>query len=237
MEVNLKEAALLCRKSEKTLRRKIEAGLLQGRKEPLEFGGFMWLIDVESLDELYPGSRPCQLPQLYNSPDPPEVRLKNRRPEQSNPTGLAFLGSLDERSEQEPNFTGQAVSEQDDDDDDEEWDVRQSFFDYILDENRTLKSELKNRDARILSLNERACILERALGEQEGTSATQSRVLEWFQSQESQREKTRSEMEHRLLQGDSQETTKQQRKPILAALGGALVTALLAVLCGSLGLL
>ena len=50
MEVPLKEAATLCKKSEKTLRRKIDAGLLGGRKEPLEFGGFMWMIDVESLD-------------------------------------------------------------------------------------------------------------------------------------------------------------------------------------------
>ena len=78
MEVTLKEAATLCKKSEKTLRRKIEAGLLDGRKEPLEFGGFMWMIDVESLDELYPGSRPSNLPQVYDAPEPPQVRLKNR---------------------------------------------------------------------------------------------------------------------------------------------------------------
>ena len=68
MEVTLKEAATLCKKSEKTLRRKIEAGLLDGRKEPLEFGGFMWMIDVESLDELYPGSRPSNLPESTRWP-------------------------------------------------------------------------------------------------------------------------------------------------------------------------
>ena len=36
------------------------------------------MIDVESLDELYPGSRPSQLPQVYDAPEPPQTRLNNR---------------------------------------------------------------------------------------------------------------------------------------------------------------
>jgi hypothetical protein len=214
MEVTLKEAATLCKKSEKTLRRKIEAGLLDGRKEPMDFGGFMWMIDVESLDDLYPGSRPSNLPQVYDSPEPPQVRLKNRpEPEIKS---QAMVAKLEGRSDED--YGDEIVDS--DDDNDEEWDVRQSFFDYILDENRSLKGELKDRDSRIIALNERAFVLERALGEQEGTSATQARVLEWFQSQESAREKSRQENEEKLLtEGPVQ--TKPGPNPWAAALAGA----------------
>lgn len=221
MEVTLKEAALLCKKSEKTLRRKIEAGLLEGRKEPLEFGGFMWMIDMESLDELYPGSRPSQLPALYNSPEPPQVRLKNR------PEGESALErGLVKREEDTLEYEDDDDDEEDDDDA-TEWNVRQSFLEYILDENRSLKQDLKERDARIIALNERAFVLERALGEQEGTSATQARVLEWFQSQEASREQARQDEEAKLLEsGPPAVVPVQKSNPLGAALIGAGVTLL-----------
>ena len=171
MEVNLKEAATLCKKSEKTLRRKIEAGLLDGRKEPLEFGGFMWMIDVESLDELYPGSRPSNLPQVYDAPEPPQIRLKNRPEEEAGKEIRAVV-------QREPDYDSE-----DDDEDGEEWNARQSFFDYILDENRNLKYELKDREAHILSLNERTFALERALGEQEDMEGIHRRAWPWLTEQ------------------------------------------------------
>jgi len=232
VEVTLKEAAGLCKKSEKTLRRKIEAGLLDGRKEPMEFGGFMWMIDVESLDDLYPGSRPSHLPQVYDAPEPPQVRLKNR-PEDE-PKSQAVIARGDGGRQD----YGEEILDEDESDEDDEWDVRQSFFDYILDENRSLKGELKERDARILALNERAFVLERALGEQEGTSATQARVLEWFQSQEAAREKSRQETEAKLLESGEQPTEKPARKTWSAALAGAgsvLMLVLILVATGVLG--
>lgn len=229
MEVTLKEASLLCRKSEKTLRRKIECGLLGGRREPLEFGGFMWLIDVDSLEELYPGSRPSQLPQVWAAPEPPQVRLKNRAEEEPVGERLPVAREAERRSE--------IVDDDDDDEGDEEWNVRQSFLDYILDENRGLKLELKERDARILNLNERAFVLERALGEQEGKAATQARVLEWFQSQESEREKQRAETERKLLSAGAQATPVPSAKPYLAALAGAGSTILVFLLLLAAGIL
>lgn len=222
MEVTLKEASLLCRKSEKTLRRKIECGLLQGRREPLEFGGFMWVIDVDSLEELYPGSRPSQLPQLWASPELPQVRLKNRAEEETSGERQALATP--------PREVERRVDDDDSDEDGEEWNARQSFFDYILDENRELKFELKERDARILSLNERAFVLERALGEQEGKAATQARVLEWFQAQEGEREKHRAETERKLLEAGAQQQVTPSRSPYLAALIGAGSTLLLVLL-------
>lgn len=234
MEVNLKEAAVLCRKSEKTLRRKIEAGLLFGRKEPLEFGGFMWMIDLDSLEELYPGSRPSQLPQLYESPEPPQVRIRTQHEPSEEQAGTDLVAAPPRPSEGDFS-SSEAPSrfeqhDEDDEDDTSDWSIRQSFFDYLLDENRGLKSDLRDRDARILALNERACVLERALGEQEGTAATQSRVLEWFQTQENLREKTRVELEQRLLQGDEPAPAPSKRvSPFWSALAGAGVTALLAL--------
>lgn len=226
MEVTLKEAALLCRKSEKTLRRKIECGLLHGRREPLEFGGFMWVIDVDSLEELYPGSRPSQLPQLWSSPELPQVRLKNRSEDEAS----AERGLITPPREMERHS---GAEEEDDEDEDEEWNARQSFLDYILDENRGLKLELKERDARIVNLNERAFVLERALGEQEGKAATQARVLEWFQSQEGEREKQRAETERKLLEAGAQQrqpASAPVRSPYLGALLGASATLALVLL-------
>ena len=224
MEVTLKETATLCKKSEKTLRRKIEAGLLDGRKEPLEFGGFMWMIDVTSLDELYPGSRPSNLPQVYDAPEPPQVRLKNRPEDETSKEVRAVV-------HREPDY-----DEEDDDEDGEEWNARQSFFDYILDENRNLKYELKDREAHILALNERTFALERALGEQEGTSTTQARVLEWFQSQEAIREQRRQETEQKLLNAAPEEV-KKVGFPWSAALAGAGVMMLFTLILISTGIL
>lgn len=235
MEVTLREASLLCRKSEKTLRRKIEAGLLGGRREPLEFGGFMWLIDIDSLEDLYPGSRPSQLPALYNSPEPPQVRLRSRPQEEDS----AERFPLAPRDLSQDSIE-QALAEDDDDDEEDEdeanWSVRRGFFDYILDENRGLKLDLKERDARILNLNERAFILERALGEQEGKAATQSRVLEWFQSQESQREKQRAETERKLLEAPQVMAAAPARQSYVAALAGVAATLLLFLICVATGL-
>lgn len=229
MEVTLKEASLLCRKSEKTLRRKIEAGLLEGRKEPLEFGGFMWLIDMESLEELYPGSKPSQLPQVYNSPEPPQVRLRTRAINDDSLEGLPITNAL------VPD--GSELCEDDDEDeDDEPWGVRQSFLNYILEENRGLKLEIKERDARILGLNERAMVLERALGEQEGKATTQARVLEWFQSQESEREKARGENERKLLEA-APAANVPTKAPYLAGLVGAIATAVLLLAFAASGLI
>lgn len=233
MEVTLKEASGLCKKSEKTLRRKIEAGLLEGRKEPLEFGGFMWVIDVESLDELYPGSRPNNLPQVYAAPEPPQVRLKSRG-EEDTPVSQHMVAQreiLREDFESSP----EAGEHDEDEDESEEWNARQSFLDYILEENRGLKSDLKARDAHILNLNERALILERALGEQEGKAITQSRILEWFQSQESDREKHRNESERKLLEAGPQ-VVAAPAKTYLAALGGITATLVLLLVFLATGL-
>jgi hypothetical protein len=231
MEVTLKEASLLCRKSEKTLRRKIECGLLEGRREPLEFGGFMWLIDVDSLEELYPGSKPSQLPQVWAAPEPPQVRLRNRIEEENSvERQLAPQREMSERR-------AESVEDDLEDEDDEEWNVRQSFLDYILDENRNLKLELKERDARIIALNERAFVLERALGEQEGKATTQARVLEWFQSQESEREKQRAEVERKLLASAQETPAAPGPRPYLAGLAGALCTVAVFVLLLAGGIL
>ncbi len=236
MEVTLKEAATLCRKSEKTLRRKIEAGLLEGRKEPLEFGGFMWMIDVESLDELYPGSRPNCLPQVYDAPEPPQIRLKNRPESESTGDSQSIVVQRDGSELLDPDEDSEDKGE-DDDEDSEEWNVRQSFFDYILDENRSLKVELKTKDARILSLNERAFVLERALGEQEGTSITQARVLEWFQAQEAAREKTRAETEKKLLSAGPESKAKPAASIWTAALAGAGAVLVFLLVLASTGLI
>lgn len=232
MEVTLKEAAVLCKKSEKTLRRKIEAGLLGGRREPLEFGGFMWMINIESLEELYPGCRPSTLPQVYDAPEPPQVRLKNR-PESSG----EFHSLVSQQEARMTEFEDEQDEDEDDDEEADEWNIRRSFLDYIIDENRSLKTELRDRDARIHALNERAFVLERALGEQEGTSTTQARVLEWFQTQESSREKKRQEAEEKLLTAGPQGEPDKKPSPWTAALGGAGVVLLLVLLLLATGAL
>jgi len=69
-EVPLKLAVKLCGRSEKTLRRKIDSGELLGRQEPLEYGGFIWLIDLISLATLYPDA-PGVHAQLADHAAPP----------------------------------------------------------------------------------------------------------------------------------------------------------------------
>ncbi|MBT9587529.1 hypothetical protein IV102_29575 [bacterium] len=54
--LTLRDAVRLSGMSEKTLRRKLEAGLLSGQRETLDYGGFMWMIDARSLADLYPDS-------------------------------------------------------------------------------------------------------------------------------------------------------------------------------------
>lgn len=170
-EVTLKEAVKLCGKSEKTLRRKIEAGSLAGRRENLEYGGFMWLIDLASLETLYPGSAPKSLLEGAVATEPPPTRLSTT-PSAPTPPPSETPQPTPEGSEvialgATPNPPGQG-----------------QFFEYLLEENRDLKSELRERDGRIATLQEKTARLERQLGEQEGTATTQSRVLEWFQRQE-----------------------------------------------------
>lgn len=229
-EVTLKEASILCRKSEKTLRRKIEAGLLEGRKEPLEFGGFMWVISIDSLEQLYPGSRPSQLPQLFVSAEPPQVRIKTH-----DATSLSHALDV---VEQTSYTNSQVPATADEDDDEEEWNVRQSFFDYVLEENRELKIEIKARDAHILALHERTYVLERALGEQEGKAATQARVLEWFQTQEQERDRQRVEQERKLLEGSRPVEQPVRPNPsYLIALGSLAVTFLVLLVLSASGIL
>ncbi len=153
-EITLKEAVQVCGKSEKTLRRKIDAGLLKGTKEPLDYGGFMWMINLESLDELYPGSAAQAALELEVSKEPP-------------PTRLDPLPSDEESDTNDQEFPG-----------------GNAFLEYLLEENRNLKEDIRERDCRIDKLQETQNRLERALGEQEGTASTQNRVLEWFQNQE-----------------------------------------------------
>lgn len=52
--LSLRDAVRVCGMSEKTLRRKLEAGALKGARETLDYGGFMWMIEARSLAELYP---------------------------------------------------------------------------------------------------------------------------------------------------------------------------------------
>lgn len=171
-EITLKEAVKLCGKSEKTLRRKIEAGTLRGRRENLEYGGFMWLIDLASLEGLYPGSAPKSLLEGAVATEPPPTRLSTTPPSAPSPLPSDPAQTAPEAPEAItigtlPSHPGQ-----------------EQFFEYLLEENRDLKCELKDRDARIAGLQEKTARLERQLGEQEGTASTQSRVLEWFQRQE-----------------------------------------------------
>ena len=52
--LSLRDAVRVSGMSEKTLRRKLEAGALHGQRESLDYGGFMWMIEARSLAELYP---------------------------------------------------------------------------------------------------------------------------------------------------------------------------------------
>lgn len=170
----LRDAVRLSGMSEKTLRRKLEAGLLTGHREALDYGGFMWLIDAHSLAELYPDSAAVRdyVQQLENS--------LNDRPPGSEP----YAPTLPQT--QIAQWDSAAGAEDHDEEEDEEAAPSQQqrdFVLYLLDENRGLKEELRDRERQLRTLQDRAMNLERECGEQRGTAATQARVLEWFQRQ------------------------------------------------------
>lgn len=162
--LTLRDAVRLSGMSEKTLRRKLEAGLLSGHRETLDYGGFMWMIDARSLAELYPDSAAVRdyvqylESTLQNSPITPPAT----DPEVPASTQLAEMGE----EEDEPVTP-----------------ARNDFILYLLEENRGLKDDLRDRERQVRSLQDRALNLERECGEQRGTAATQARVLEWFQRQ------------------------------------------------------
>lgn len=165
--LTLRDAVRLSGMSEKTLRRKLEAGLLSGQRENLDYGGFMWMIDARSLADLYPDSAAVRdyvqylEHSLQQRPVPP-------RPKQSPP----------------PESVEEAVDQpQDEIDDEPAPPARNDFILYLLEENRGLKEDLRDRERQMRGLQDRALNLERECGEQRGTASTQARVLEWFQRQ------------------------------------------------------
>ncbi|MBX3169010.1 MAG: hypothetical protein KF760_16495 [Candidatus Eremiobacteraeota bacterium] len=162
--LTLKDAVRLSGMSEKTLRRKLEAGLLTGQRETLDYGGFMWMIDARSLAELYPDSAAVRdyVTYLENSLQSTGRTSAPTRPEEAVPT----LSSQTEEIEDEPAAP-----------------AKNDFVLYLLEENRNLKEDLRDRERQLRSLQERALNLERECGEQRGTASTQARVLEWFQRQ------------------------------------------------------
>lgn len=163
--LTLKDAVRLSGMSEKTLRRKLEAGLLTGQRETLDYGGFMWMIDARSLADLYPDSAAVRdyVTYLENSlQSNPRPAAAPIRPEETVPT----LSSQLDEVEDEP------VSP-----------AKNDFVLYLLEENRNLKEDLRDRERQLRTLQDRALNLERECGEQRGTASTQARVLEWFQRQ------------------------------------------------------
>lgn len=164
--LTLKDAVRLSGMSEKTLRRKLEAGLLTGQRETLDYGGFMWMIDARSLADLYPDSAAVRdyvtyLESSLQSSGRPQPSSPSR-PEEAVPT----LSSQLEEVEDEPVAP-----------------AKNDFVLYLLEENRTLKEDLRDRERQLRNLQDRALNLERECGEQRGTASTQARVLEWFQRQ------------------------------------------------------
>lgn len=164
--LTLKDAVRLSGMSEKTLRRKLEAGLLTGQRETLDYGGFMWMIDARSLAELYPDSAAVRdyVTYLENSLQQNPRATAAPRPEEAVPT----LSSLSPQEEIEDEPAPAAKND---------------FVLYLLEENRNLKEDLRDRERQLRSLQDRALNLERECGEQRGTANTQARVLEWFQRQ------------------------------------------------------
>lgn len=164
--LTLKDAVRLSGMSEKTLRRKLEAGLLTGQRETLDYGGFMWMIDARSLAELYPDSAAVRdyVTYLENSLQngSPRPSAAATRPEETVPTLSSQLEEVDD----EPAAP-----------------AKNDFVLYLLEENRTLKEDLRDRERQLRTLQDRALNLERECGEQRGTASTQARVLEWFQRQ------------------------------------------------------
>lgn len=163
--LTLKDAVRLSGMSEKTLRRKLEAGLLTGQRETLDYGGFMWMIDARSLAELYPDSAAVRdyVTYLENSlqSNPRPQQPAPARPEEMVPTLSSTIEEEDEPAAPAKN----------------------DFVLYLLEENRTLKEDLRDRERQLRNLQDRALNLERECGEQRGTASTQARVLEWFQRQ------------------------------------------------------
>lgn len=163
----LRDAVRLSGMSEKTLRRKLEAGLLTGHRETLDYGGFMWMIDAHSLAELYPDSAAVReyVQQLENGLNDRPLQFENHNPVLPQTT-------------LEPRGTSS-----DEEHDEGEEDPQGDFVSYLLEENRGLKEDLREREKQLRMLQDRAMQLERECGEQRGTAATQARVLEWFQRQ------------------------------------------------------
>lgn len=161
--LTLKDAVRLSGMSEKTLRRKLEAGLLTGQRETLDYGGFMWMIDARSLAELYPDSAAVRdyVTYLENSLQANPRTTPPPRPEEMVPTLSSTVEEEDEPASPAKN----------------------DFVLYLLEENRTLKEDLRDRERQLRTLQDRALNLERECGEQRGTASTQARVLEWFQRQ------------------------------------------------------
>lgn len=203
-EVPLKAAAKLCGRSEKTLRRRIEADELRARQVPLEFGGFIWVVDIQSLLELFPEAdelrqyvestadslqmdsgetriKPVDGGPAQNAVHPPSIQSTTpiTPQEQVFPTLQPTLEHAfgEGHAVPPPSSAGDGVSSAPSP---SPAPVEATFFNYLLSENRTLKDEINERDARITRLQERAGEMERELGEQRGTSRTQAQVLEWF---------------------------------------------------------
>jgi hypothetical protein len=166
--LTLRDAVRLSGMSEKTLRRKLEAGLLSGQRETLDYGGFMWMIDARSLADLYPDSAAVRdyVQYLEHSLQKNPATPRSAPPEGGERPNSPADASLEEELEDEPVAP-----------------ARNDFVLYLLEENRELKEGLRDRERQLRSLQERALQLERECGEQRGTASTQARVLEWFQRQ------------------------------------------------------
>jgi hypothetical protein len=176
--LTLRDAVRLCGMSEKTLRRKLEAGLLHGYRENLDYGGFMWMIDAKSLSDLYPDSAQLrdyirllesQLNQRPQSPFEPSQA-------ESAPTLVPEEALRKGEQQEAPPEASEAKKNRSGND----------FVIYLLEENRCLKEDVREKEIRLRQLQDRTMMLERECGEQRGTASTQARVLEWFQRQPGQ---------------------------------------------------
>lgn len=187
--LTLRDAVRLSGMSEKTLRRKLEAGLLSGTRESLDYGGFMWMIETQSLADLYPDSA-----QLRDYIQMLEQQLQDGTLEKQ-PTSSATSSQVSSAGAQPKvpsgsssptsNVSGNLAKEETHKEAEvaEKSSTNQDFVIYLLEENRCLKEDIREKEVRLRSLQERTMHLERECGEQRGTAATQARVLEWFQQQ------------------------------------------------------
>jgi hypothetical protein len=182
--LTLRDAVRLSGMSEKTLRRKLEAGLLQGVRENLDYGGFMWMIETRSLGDLYPDSA-----QLRDYIQLLETQLNQSPEEESSgnlaPSVQAAVSAGNEHSVRvEPiKVVDESVAPSAESSTAVPEKGNKDFVLYLLEENRTLKEDVRDKEVRLRNLQERTMQLERECGEQRGTAATQARVLEWFQTQ------------------------------------------------------